>query len=71
MLRRTTSFFVRVAERWMPDPLVIAIFLTAVGFVAALLFTDFTTSQSVEAWGNSYWKLLRAWFDRRKWRMSD
>ena len=59
MLRRTTSFFVRVAERWMPDPLVIAIFLTAVGFVAALLFTDFTTGQSVEAWGNSYWRLLR------------
>ena len=59
MLRRTTSFFVRVAERWMPDPLVIAIFLTAVGFVAALLFTDFTATQSVEAWGDSYWRLLR------------
>ncbi len=59
MLRRTTDFFVRVAERWMPDPLVIAIFLTAVSFVSALLFTDFTAVESVEAWGNSYFALLR------------
>lgn len=59
MLRRTSDIFVKVAERWMPDPLVIAIFLTAVSFVCALLFTDFTAIQSVEAWGNSYWDLLR------------
>ena len=59
MLRRTSDIFVKVAERWMPDPLVIAIFLTAVSFVCALLFTDFTAMQSVEAWGNSYWDLLR------------
>ena len=59
MLRRTTNFFVNVAERWMPDPLVIAIFLTGVAFAAALLFTDYTTSQAVDAWGNSYWRLLR------------
>jgi short-chain fatty acids transporter len=59
MLKRTTAFFVSVAERWMPDPLVIAIFLTAVSFAAALMFTDFTAGQSVEAWGDSYWSLLR------------
>lgn len=59
MLRRTTGFFVNVAERWMPDPLVIAIFLTAVSFAAALLLTDFSAGQAVEAWGNSYWSLLR------------
>jgi len=59
VLRRTSDIFVKVAERWMPDPLVIAIFLTAVSFVCALLFTDFTAMQSVEAWGNSYWDLLR------------
>ena len=59
MLRRTTNLFVGVAERWMPDPLVIAIFLTAVSFACALLFTDFTAIQAAEAWGNSYWDLLR------------
>lgn len=59
MLRRTSDVFVKVAERWMPDPLVIAIFLTAVSFAAALMFTDFSAVQAVEAWGDSYWTLLR------------
>ncbi len=59
MLRPVSDFFVKVAERWMPDPLVIAIFLTAVSFSAALLFTDFTAMQAVDAWGGSYWGLLR------------
>ena len=59
MRRQLTEFFVRAAERWTPDPLVIAIFLTGVAFVAALLFTDATPGQSVDAWGNSYWALLR------------
>ena len=43
----------------MPDPLVIAIFLTAISFAAALMFTDFSAVQAVEAWGDSYWTLLR------------
>ena len=59
MLRRTSDIFVKVAERWMPDPLVIAIFLTAICFAAALVFTDFSAGQAVDAWGNSYWALLR------------
>ena len=59
MLRRIAGFFAKVAERWTPDPLVIAILLTGVAFVSALLFTDFTAGQSVDAWGNGYWELLR------------
>ena len=59
MLQRVTGFFVRAAERWTPDPLVIAIFLTGVAFASALLFTEFTAGQSVDAWGNGYWTLLR------------
>lgn len=59
MLRLITRFFVGLAERWMPDPLVIAIFLTAVTFFSALAFTDFSAAQAVDAWGASYWKLLR------------
>jgi len=59
MLKKSSDFFVKLAERWMPDPLVIAIFLTAVAFAAALLLTDFTPGQAVDAWGHSYWSLLR------------
>jgi|GEM_PF-6444379 short subunit fatty acids transporter len=39
MLKSMTGFFVRVAERWMPDPLVIAIGLTMVCFGAAVILT--------------------------------
>ena len=42
----------------MPDPLVIAIFLTVITIVAAMSFTDFTVTQAIDAWGNSYWRLL-------------
>lgn len=59
MLKQTSTFFVGVAERWMPGALVIAIFLTVVTVISALLFTDFTIAQSADAWGNSYWSLLR------------
>jgi len=43
----------------MPDPLVIAIFLTFISFSAVLFFTDFSAGQAVDAWGGSYWALLR------------
>ena len=58
MLRITTRFFVRLADRWMPDPLVVAIFLTFICVVAAVLFTDFGVADSVDAWGISFWNLL-------------
>lgn len=58
MLKIVTRVLVRLADRWMPDPLVIAIFLTYVCIAAALLFTDFGLADTVEAWGVSYWNLL-------------
>lgn len=58
MLKSMTGFFVRVAERWMPDPLVIAIALTMVCFAAAVILTPFTPTQTVDAWGEGYWSLL-------------
>lgn len=58
MLKPATRFFVRLADRWMPDPLVVAIFLTFVCVAAAILFTDFGVMDSVSAWGDSFWSLL-------------
>lgn len=42
----------------MPDPLVVAIFLTFICVAAAILFTDFGLARSVDAWGSSFWNLL-------------
>ena len=43
----------------MPDPLVIAIFLTVVALAAAVGFTDFGPAVALDAWGASFWSLLR------------
>jgi short-chain fatty acids transporter len=58
MLKITTRFLVRLADRWMPDPLVVAIFLTFSCLLAAVVFTDFGVTESVDAWGASFWSLL-------------
>ena len=58
MLKATTRFFVRLADRWMPDPLVVAIFLTFVCIAAAVAFTDFGITDTVDAWGIGFWNLL-------------
>ena len=59
MLKSLSGFFVGLAERWMPDPLVIAIALTLVCFGAAVALTPFGVLQTVDAWGEGYWSLLR------------
>ena len=59
MLKLVTDFFVRLAERWMPDPLVVAVFLTFVALAAAVALTDFGPVQSVNAWGVGFWGLLQ------------
>ncbi len=59
MLKSVSGYFVRLAERWMPDPLVIAIALTMVCFSAVIIFTPFDAMQTVDAWGEGYWSLLR------------
>ena len=38
MPRRTSDIFVKVAERWMPDPLVIALLTLAPIYLTALIF---------------------------------
>ena len=59
MLQSISGFFVRLAERWMPDPLVIAIALTMLCSAAAVAFTPFSVAETVDAWGEGYWSLLR------------
>jgi short-chain fatty acids transporter len=58
MLNTITRVFVRVGDRWMPDPLVIAVFLTFICLAAAFAFTDFGLTDAVDAWGISFWNLL-------------
>src|SRR5918999_4140930 len=39
-IRRVNEFFVRLVKRYLPDPYILAIILTAITFVMALTLTD-------------------------------
>ena len=58
MLKATAGFFVRLVERWMPDPFVIAVLLTLLVFVLAVAVAGFGPVDAVTAWGDSFWNLL-------------
>jgi short-chain fatty acids transporter len=59
MIKKLSDFFVGMVERWIPDPLVIAALLTALVLVLSVTVADFGFLQTIEAWGGSFWSLLR------------
>ncbi len=58
MLKAIAGFFVRLVERWMPDPFVIAVLLTLLVFVLAVAVAGYGPVDAVTAWGDSFWGLL-------------
>ena len=48
----------RFSERWIPSSFVIALVLTLVAFVLALLLTPTTPLAAVRHWGDGFWELL-------------
>jgi short-chain fatty acids transporter len=48
----------RFSERWIPSSFVIALVLTLVAFVAALVATPTTPLDAVRHWGDGFWELL-------------
>ena len=48
----------RFSERWIPSSFVIALLLTLVAFVAALVATPTSPLEAVRHWGNGFWELL-------------
>ena len=53
-----TDYFTDFAQKWVPDSYVIALVLTIVAFILALLFTSAGPLDTVIAWGNGFWTLL-------------
>ncbi|MGF1463492.1 MAG: short-chain fatty acid transporter [Maricaulaceae bacterium] len=52
------DFFVRLAQRWMPDAFVVAIVLTAFTFVLSVGVAGYSPHNSIAAWGDGFWDLL-------------
>ena len=55
---RLTVFFVNWFQRWMPDSFVVAVVLSGITFVSALVFVDYSFEDTLLAWGDGFWGLL-------------
>ncbi|GFD83717.1 short-chain fatty acid transporter [Tenacibaculum sp. KUL118] len=58
MLSRVSKPFVKLVERYLPDPYIFVLLLTLVTFVFALLIQDQPVLTTVQQWGDGFWGLL-------------
>jgi short-chain fatty acids transporter len=58
VLRALSNVFVRIMERWMPDPYIFATLLTMLTYILALIFTKSGPIKLVELWAQGLWGLL-------------
>ncbi|GAA1682995.1 short-chain fatty acids transporter [Citricoccus zhacaiensis] len=58
VLDRTAGFFTNLMDKYLPDPLVIAIMLTGLTMVLAILAQGSSPLEVVEYWGGGFWDLL-------------
>jgi short-chain fatty acids transporter len=58
MLRKTTQFFVRYMERFVPDPYIYAVVLTFITVAAARIWTPSNTATILTSWYNGLWEIL-------------
>ena len=58
MFQKIIRFFVKLVQKYLPEPFIFAIILTLVAFVIALPVCHQTPVEVVEHWGNGVWSLL-------------
>jgi len=57
-LNSIANFFTRIVSRYMPDPLVVAMLLTALTVIFAMLTQGTGFLEATRYWGNGFWDLL-------------
>ncbi|HVI50480.1 MAG TPA: TIGR00366 family protein [Candidatus Sulfotelmatobacter sp.] len=58
MIKAIARFFTNIVHRYLPDPLIFAIFLTILVFSLALVLTPKTPVDMISMWGDGFWNLL-------------
>ena len=58
MFERIANFFVRLVQRYMPDPFLFAIVLTFVAFLSAALLTPTPAVDLFRFWYTGFWDIL-------------
>lgn len=52
------NFFTRIMSRYLPDPLVVAVILTALTMIFAMISQGTSFMAATMAWGDGFWNLL-------------
>ncbi|MFM0736227.1 TIGR00366 family protein [Paraburkholderia xenovorans] len=58
MIQGISRFFTQIVHRFLPDPLIFALILTAITFALALGLTPQSPVELVYMWGSGFWNLL-------------
>jgi len=58
MLSKLSNFFVKLMQKYMPDPFLFVIILTLLSFLLALGLTPTPFIKMVEYWYNGMWTIL-------------
>ena len=58
MVRGLANFFVKIMDRYLPDPFLFAVILTIIMYFAALFLTPAGAFQLVDYWANGLWGIL-------------
>jgi len=58
MIRKLTKFFVRLVQRYLPDPFLFAVVLTFVVFLMGIIINKQSPVDMVKYWGEGFWNLL-------------
>lgn len=58
VLKKLTNFFVKLMQKYLPDPFLFAIILTFVVFALGLALTDSGPMKMIEHWAGGFWSLL-------------
>lgn len=52
------NFLVRFFLRWVPDAFVVAVLLSLLTFVLAVIVAGFGVAETISSWGDGFWNLL-------------
>jgi len=58
MIRKLTKFFVKLVQRYLPDPFLFAVVLTFVVFLMGIIINKQSPLDMVKYWGEGFWNLL-------------
>ncbi|AZR74828.1 TIGR00366 family protein [Anoxybacter fermentans] len=57
-MQKMSNFFVKLVQKYLPDPFIFAVLLTFIVFVMGLVFTDSGFMGMIQHWSDGFWKLL-------------